>query len=124
MRDRAPKSYGHEEGAQLFRTHIQDSNRLEPTAMAAKSAGMHRTKAKAKEAAAGAGVRDRIRDLSVAAFRDHKLTVRDISKLANEVLDGAVQSIDKSIPQSSRNVLREVFVGLSVGVHTIASAGL
>ena len=91
--------------------------------MAAKSAGMHRTKAKAKEAAAGAGVRDRIRDLSVAAFRDHKLTVRDISKLANEVLDGAVQSIDKSIPQSSRNVLREVFDGLSEGVHTIASAG-
>jgi hypothetical protein len=68
-------------------------------------------------------VRDHIRKLSIAAFRDHRLSFKDISKLVTEVLEGAVESIDKSIPASRRNVLREVFDGLSEGVHTIASAG-
>jgi hypothetical protein len=49
--------------------------------------------------------------------------MRDVSKLVHEVLEGAVEGVDASIPASSRNVLREVFDGLSEGVHAVASAG-
>jgi hypothetical protein len=68
-------------------------------------------------------VRDGVRNLTVAAFRDRKLSRGDMPKLVHEVLEGAVESIDWSIPASSRNILREVFEGLREGVHSIASAG-
>ncbi|HWA97424.1 MAG TPA: DUF6781 family protein [Pirellulales bacterium] len=91
--------------------------------MATKSPGMHPTKARAKQAAEGTAVRDRVRKLSIAALRDRNLSMSDISKLVHEVLEGAVEAVNKSIPASSRNVLREVFDGLSDGVRAIASAG-
>src|SRR5437899_4478549 len=82
------------------------------------------TKARAKEVASGGtAVRDRVRELSVRAFRDRNLTLSDVPKIVHEVLDGAVRGIDKSIPSSSSNVLREVFDGLSEGVHAVAAAG-
>lgn len=91
--------------------------------MTAKKADPSQTKARAKKAAAGAAVRDRVRELSVAAFRDGKLSLGDLSKFVNEVLEGAVETVDQSIPASSKNVLREVFTGLSEGVHAVSSAG-
>ncbi|MCE9606049.1 MAG: hypothetical protein K8U03_14225 [Planctomycetia bacterium] len=91
--------------------------------MVTKKTGARHTKAGAKEAAEGAAVRDRVRALSIAAFRDRKLSLSDVPKLVQEVLEGAVETVDKSIPASSRNVLREVFDGLSDGVKAIASAG-
>jgi hypothetical protein len=91
--------------------------------MVTKKAGVHSIQAGAKEAAEGAAVRDRVRALSIAAFRDRKLSLSDVPKLVQEVLEGAVATVDKSIPASSRNVLREVFDGLSDGVKAIASAG-
>lgn len=91
--------------------------------MTAKKADTNATKARAKKAAAGTGVRDRVRELSVAAFRDGKLSLGDLSKFVGEVLEGAVETVDQSIPASSKNVLREVFNGLSEGVHAISAAG-
>lgn len=91
--------------------------------MTAKKADTTQTKARAKKAAAGAAVRDRVRELSVSAFRDRKLSLHDLSKFVNEVLAGAVETVDQSIPASSKNVLREVFNGLSEGVHAISAAG-
>lgn len=92
--------------------------------MAPKKSASHHTKARAKEVARrGTAVRDRVRALSVRAFRDRKLSLGDLPKLVHEVLEGAAESVDWSIPTSSRNVLREVFDGLSDGVHAIASAG-
>jgi hypothetical protein len=91
--------------------------------MVTKKTGAHHTKSGAKEAAEGPAVRDRVRALSIATFRDRKLSLSDVPKLVQEVLEGAVATVDKSIPASSRNVLREVFDGLSDGVKAIASAG-
>ncbi len=91
--------------------------------MATKTTTTQTTKARAKEVASGTAVRDRVRELSVGAFRDRKLSLSDLPKLVHEVLHGAAQAVDESIPKSNRNVLREVFDGLSEGVHAIASAG-
>jgi hypothetical protein len=74
-------------------------------------------------AAEGRSVRDRVRNLSVEAFRDHKLPLDAVPRVVREVLDGAVKGVDESTPRSRRNVLREVFDGLSDGVHAVASAG-
>ncbi len=91
--------------------------------MATKKSGPQPTKSRAKEVAGGKMVRDRVRELSVAAFRDRNLTLNDVSQVVQDVLSGAVESVDQSIPSSSRNVLREVFDGLSEGVHAVAKAG-
>ncbi|MBA4020500.1 MAG: hypothetical protein C0483_25345 [Pirellula sp.] len=91
--------------------------------MSSKKPNPDQTKARAKKAASGTAVRDRVRDLSVSAFRDLDLSLSDLSKLVQEVLEGAVEAVDKSIPASRANVLREVFDGLSEGVQAIASSG-
>lgn len=92
--------------------------------MATKQSTTRHTKARAKEVAqGGTAVRDRVRELSVGVLRDRKLSPGDVPKLVKEVLEGAVEGVDSSIPKSSRSVLREVFDGLSEGVHAIASAG-
>jgi hypothetical protein len=91
--------------------------------MATTKSGSHHTKNRAKTAAAGTAVRDRVHELTVAAFRDRSLALNDISKVVQEVLEGATDAVEKSIPSSQRNVLREVFDGLSEGVRSIATAG-
>ena len=92
--------------------------------MASKTTTKQHTSVRAREVASGGtAVRDRVRELSVGAFRDRKLSMSDVPKLVHEVLHGAAQAVDESIPKSNRNVLREVFDGLSEGVHAIASAG-
>lgn len=72
--------------------------------------------------ASDASLRDHVREISVAAFRDRKFSLRDVNSLVHEVLEGAAETVDESIPKSSRNILREVFDGLSEGVHAVASA--
>lgn len=91
--------------------------------MTARKTSSHQTTVRAKEAAEGTAVRNRVRELSVAAFRDRNLSLSDVPKLVQEVLEGAAESVEKSIPSSPRNVLREVFDGLSEGIHLIAAAG-
>lgn len=92
--------------------------------MASKKTTTHHTKARAKDVtSSGVAVRNRVRELSVGAFRDRKLSLNDLPKLVHEILEGAVEGVDKSIPESSHNVLREVFDGLSEGVEAIVSAG-
>lgn len=90
--------------------------------MAAKKSTRRADKAGAKKASTAATLRDHVREISVGAFRDGKFSLRDVSSLVHEVLDGAVQTVDKSIPRSDKNILREVFNGLSEGVHQAASA--
>jgi hypothetical protein len=86
--------------------------------------GTHPTKDRAKEVVSGGtAVRSRVRQLSVDAFRERGFSLGDVRKLVHEVLEGAVEGVDKSIPASGGSVLREVFDGLSEGVHAIASAG-
>jgi hypothetical protein len=68
-------------------------------------------------------LRSHVRETTISAFRDGKFSLRDVKALAREVIDSAAKSIDKSIPASRRNVLRQVYDGLSEGVHTAASAG-
>ena len=91
--------------------------------MTNKKTGSQQTMTRAKEAAEGTAVRNRVRELSVAAFRDRDLSLGDVPKLVQEVLKGAAEAVEKSIPSSQRNVLRAVFDGLSEGVHSIAVAG-
>lgn len=91
--------------------------------MAKKTSSKH-TRAKAKAVASGGtAVRDRVRELSVRAFKERNLSLNDVPKVVHDVLNGAVEGIDKSIPASGRSVLREVFDGLSEGVRTVAAAG-
>lgn len=68
-------------------------------------------------------LRSHVRETTVNAFRDGKFSLRDVKALAREVIESAAKSVDKSIPASRQNVLRQVYDGLSEGVHTAASAG-
>lgn len=68
-------------------------------------------------------VRDRFRELTLAAFRDRKLGLGDIPDLVRELLAGAAEGLNNSIPVSNKNVLREVFDGVREGVVAFASAG-
>lgn len=90
--------------------------------MAARKKTSTSPKGKKKSASGDATLRDHVREISVGAFRDRRFSLRDVSSLVHEVLDSAVENVDKSIPASNRNVLRQVFDGLSEGVHAAASA--
>ncbi|MFN7375505.1 MAG: DUF6781 family protein [bacterium] len=68
-------------------------------------------------------LRSHVRETTVNAFRDGKFSLRDVKALAREVIESAAKSVDKSIPASRRHVLRQVYDGLSEGLHTAASAG-
>ena len=72
----------------------------------------------------GKDVRDRVRDLTVRAIRDRNLGVKDLSKVVDEVLHGASKGLKDALPQSQKNVLRQVFNGLEEAVQTTARAGL
>lgn len=89
----------------------------------ASSTTKHHVKRTARSVAAeGERVRERVRELSVHAFTNGQMRLRDLPKLVGEVLEGAADGVDKSIPKAASNVLREVFDGLSDGVHAIATA--
>ncbi len=71
----------------------------------------------------GTRVRDRIRDLTVRALRDRTLRRGEVSALVDEILEGASEGLDASVPASRRSVLRQVFEGLSDAIGEAASAG-
>lgn len=64
-------------------------------------------------AASKSDMRQRVHLLTLAAVRDGELTLRDIPKLAREVIEEAAAGLNKAVPQSSRNVLRQVVDGLT-----------
>jgi len=68
-------------------------------------------------------LRDDVRRMSVEAFCDGQFSSGRISTLVNDVFDGAVQNVDRSIPSTRSNVLRQVFDGLGDGVRAVAAAG-
>lgn len=78
---------------------------------------------KSSGAKSGAGVRERMRELSVRAFKDGNLSMSDLPELIHDMLEDVIEGVDQSIPKARGSVLREVFEGLSEGVHAIASAG-
>lgn len=61
----------------------------------------------------GGDMRQRVHLLTLKAVRDGELTLRDIPKLAREVIEEAAAGLNKAVPQSSRNVLRQVVDGLT-----------
>ena len=92
--------------------------------MAAKQTEKGSTRARARVVAReGEKIRDRVHELTVKAFRDRKLSGRDLPGLVDEVLEGAAEGVRESIPESRTSVLRQVFEGLSDGVDAITSAG-
>jgi hypothetical protein len=92
--------------------------------MAKKSSGGSVKAGRAAKSAASAGhdVRRRIHELTLRAFRDNDLSLRDIPNLVGEVVHGAAAGLNKAVPQSSRNVLRQVVDGLTDTVATAAKA--
>jgi hypothetical protein len=92
--------------------------------MAKRNTTTHHTRARAKQVArGGTSVRKRVRALSVETFRGRDLSLHGLSQMVHDVLTGAVEAVDAGIPKAKGNVLREVFDGLSEGVHALASAG-
>jgi hypothetical protein len=71
----------------------------------------------------GVRVRDRVKDLTVRALQDRTLRRGEVSGLVDEVLEGASDGLEASIPASRTSVLRQVFEGLSDAVGEAASAG-
>jgi hypothetical protein len=87
-----------------------------------------------KGSSATGDMRQRVHQLTLAAVRDGELTLRDLPKLAKEVIEEAAAGLNKAVPQSSRNVLRQVVDGLTdaaaatahstkVAVSSMASRG-
>jgi polyhydroxyalkanoate synthesis regulator phasin len=58
-------------------------------------------------------MRERVHELTLKAVRDGELTIRDLPKLAQEVIEEAAAGLNNAVPQSSRNVLRQVVDGLT-----------
>lgn len=81
------------------------------------------TKDEAREATRGEHVRDRIRELTARALRGRVPRGGEVSGLVNEVLEGATEGIDQSVPDSPRSVLRQVYEGMSEAVQAVSSAG-
>lgn len=57
--------------------------------------------------------RERVHKLTLRALRDHDLTLGDIPKLAQQMIEGAAAGLNSAVPASSRNVLRQVVDGLT-----------
>jgi polyhydroxyalkanoate synthesis regulator phasin len=58
-------------------------------------------------------MRERVHDLTLKAVRDGELKLRDLPRLAQEVIEEAASGLNNAVPQSSRNVLRQVVDGLT-----------
>ena len=82
------------------------------------------TKTRARSVAReGVDVRNRVRELTVSAIREGKLTARDVSRLVDEVLEGVAAGLDAAVPSSRSSVLRQVFEGLNDAMGTISKTG-
>jgi|GEM_PF-3245492 len=91
--------------------------------MPAKKTAKSNWNARPRKPAAAIMVRDRVREMSIAAFHDRKMFMRDIPKLVHEVLEATAACVEESIPRSHRSILREVFDGMSEAVRHVAGAG-
>ena len=69
-----------------------------------------------------AGVRSRVRTLTLQALRDGDLSMGEVPGLVKEILHGAAAGLDKAVPRSHRNVLRQVVDGLGDAVAAAASS--
>lgn len=58
-------------------------------------------------------VRQRVHQLTLKALRDGDMTLRDIPKLAQQFIEDAAAGLNNAVPQSGRNVLRQVVDGLT-----------
>ncbi len=76
-----------------------------------------------KIASEGKNVRDRVRDLTVRTIRDRSVGLKDLSKVVDQVLDGAKQGVHDAVPQSQRNVLKQVLDGLGDAASVAARSG-
>jgi len=94
-----------------------------------KSATRKTTRSHKSTAAAGASkpkashrsdknMRERVHNLTVKALRDHDLTLGDIPKFTQEVIEGAAAGLNNAVPESSRSVLRQVVEGLTDAATT------
>jgi len=63
-------------------------------------------------------MRERVHNLTVKALRDHDMTLGDIPKFAQEVIEGAAAGLNNAVPESSRSVLRQVVEGLTDAATT------
>ena len=63
-------------------------------------------------------MRERVHNLTLKALRDHDMTLGDIPKFAQEVIEGAAAGLNKAVPESSRSVLRQVVDGLTDAATT------
>jgi hypothetical protein len=58
-------------------------------------------------------MRERVHNLTLRALRDHDMTLGDIPRFAQQLIEGAAAGLNKAVPTSSRNVLRQVVDGLT-----------
>ncbi len=58
------------------------------------------------------GARSRVRALTLRALRDRDLSPSEIPGLVKEVVHGAMAGLDRAVPRSRHNVLRQVVDGL------------
>lgn len=69
----------------------------------------------------GGDIRARIHDFTLEAVRSGDLGLRDLPGFARDVVKDAASGLNRAVPQSSRNVLRQVVDGLVDA--TAAAAG-
>ena len=58
-------------------------------------------------------MRERVHNLTLRALREHDMTLGDIPRFAQQLIEGAAAGLNKAVPTSSRNVLRQVVDGLT-----------
>jgi hypothetical protein len=63
-------------------------------------------------------MRERVHNLTLKALRDHDMTLGDIPKFAQELIEGAAAGLNNAVPASSRSVLRQVVDGLTDAATT------
>jgi hypothetical protein len=73
----------------------------------------HSTKKKKTARRSTADVRSQVHKLTLKALRDGNMKLSDIPKLAQQFIEGAAAGLNNAVPQSGRNVLRQVVDGLT-----------
>ena len=63
-------------------------------------------------------VRERVRALTLRTLRDRDLKLREIPELAQQFVEGMATGLNRAVPTSSRNVLRQVVDGLTDAAET------
>jgi hypothetical protein len=96
---------GHSDGKRKRATRKKSRSRKSKSgAGASKHTASHRSEK---------DIRERVHDLTLRALRDRDLTLRDIPKLAQRLVENAAAGMNNAVPASKRNVLRQVVDGLT-----------